>query len=471
VKPSLSTTSVQRIIQEKIDSEGALVIGQSDLHEPLLRAAVEGHLVHGVGLCPSSLYADMALTLCDYAYRVAKPDGDKPHVNVGHMETFKPLILDPKASNQLLQIEMKIDFISGRGVVNYQSLTPVGKLVNQAKCDVTYEDSELWTEEWERRKFLVQTRIDMLKAGGKSIHHIKRGLAYKLFAAMVEYDDKYRGMEEVVFHSEAREATSNVAFQATSKDGNYLMSPYLIDSVCNITGFIMNANDTIDHKQTYISGGWESLRFAKRLEEDKRYSSYLRMQVVPGKGKMVAGDVYIFEDDEIIGVVGGVKFQCVPRALLETLLAPKPNSAASRPTPTSQVRQPQKTPHTITSRARIAQSSANPVMEFEVTKKAKTATKLQTSVPSNLTTQALLIIASEVGCEISELADPIQLSDLGIDSLMSLSISGRFREELDLDFAAQFLTICPLSAISRNICKNLRRSPTPQPPLLCRHLK
>jgi hypothetical protein len=57
----------------------------------------------------------------------------------------------------------------------------------------------------------------MLKAGGKGIHHIKRGLAYKLFAAMVEYDDKYRGMEEVVFHSEAREATSNVAFQATSK--------------------------------------------------------------------------------------------------------------------------------------------------------------------------------------------------------------------------------------------------------------
>ena len=47
------------------------------------------------------------------------------------------------------------------------------------------------------------------------------------------------------------------------------------------------------------------------------------MQFVPGQGKMVAGDVYVFDGEEIVAVAGGVKFQCVPRTLLETLLAPK----------------------------------------------------------------------------------------------------------------------------------------------------
>lgn len=438
VEPSLSTTSVQKIIQEKIDADTAVVVAQSDLAEPLLRKVIEGHLVNGVGLCPSTLYADMALTLCDYAYRTARPQAGKPFVNVGNMETHKPLVLNLEGAtpSQLVQIEAKLDFTKGRGVINYRTVAPDGKLIDQAKCDVTYEDSAAWTSEWERRKFLVQTRVDMLKAGGKGIHQIQRGLVYKLFAALVQYDDKFRGMEEVIMHSEGLEATSKVVFQATKKDGNFFLNPYFIDSLCHITGFIMNANDAVDSKkQIYISHGWESLRFAKDIDQDKEYRSYVKMQHVPGGGKMVAGDVYVFDEaDEIVAVAGGVKFQCVPKPLLDTLLSAK-KATPSRPTPApaTQIKQ-QKTSQTTT-KARVSQpTSKAPLVELEVSKKNKTSTRIDTQMTGNLTSKALLIIANEVGCETSELADPIALSDLGIDSLMSLSISGRFREELELAF-------------------------------------
>jgi iterative type I PKS product template protein len=438
IKPSLSTTSIQKIIQEKIDADTAVVVAQSDLAEPLLRKVIEGHLVNGAGLCPSTLYADMALTLCDYAYRTARPQAGKPFINVSNMETHKPLVLslEGKSPSQLVQIEAKIDFTKGRGAINYRTVASDGKLIDQAKCDVTYEDSTAWTTEWERRKFLVQTRIDMLKAGGKGVHQIQRGLAYKLFSALVQYDDKFRGMEEVIMSSEGLEATSKVSFQATSKDGNFFLSPYFIDSVCHITGFIMNANDAVDSKkQVYISHGWESLRFAKNLEQDKQYRSYVKMQHVPVGGKMVAGDVYVFDEaDDIIAVAGGVKFQCVPRTLLDTLLSPKSKSLPScaAPAPTAQVKQQKITQTTTKTHVSQPMGKASNV-ELEVIKKAKT-TRIDTGMTSNLTAQALLIIANEVGCEISELVDPIQLSDLGIDSLMSLSILGRFREELELEF-------------------------------------
>jgi len=432
VKQGFSTTSVQRIVKEKFDFSTAFVLAESDLAEPLLRAAVEGHLVNGVGLCPSSLYADMALTICDYAWRGANPGTSARHMNVGNMETHKPLVLNCSipAETQILQIETNIDLVQGRGTVAFRSIVG-GILVDQAKCDVTFEDSASWTKEWERRKFLIQGRVDLLKAGGKDIHTIQRGLAYKLFSALVQYDDKYRGMEEVILSSAGLEAASKVKFQATAQDGHFVMNPYFIDSVCHISGFIMNANDAVDSKKhVYISHGWESMRFAKNLDADKRYASYVKMQPVLGAGQMVAGDVYVFENDEIIGVVGGLKFQCVPRALLDTLLAPKSKGvdARSAPVPQSAITQSVSTTKKI-------RTSVKKSVQHEID--ADSGYNSMSSKRGNgqsLTRKALAIMAEEVGCEISELVGPIGLADLGIDSLMSLSISGRFREELGIDF-------------------------------------
>lgn len=52
--------------------------------------------------------------------------------------------------------------------------------------------------------------------------------------------------------------------------------------------------------------------------------------------------------------------------------------------------------------------------------------------PSQFTT-ALRIIADESGLDIAELTDSTNFADVGIDSLLSLTISARFKEELDLD--------------------------------------
>ncbi|KAL3418618.1 Conidial yellow pigment biosynthesis polyketide synthase 2 [Phlyctema vagabunda] len=429
--PVFSTTAIQKIISETVTAHSALVIGESDLAHPLLRAAIEGHLVNGVGLCPSSIYADMALTICDYAYRAAKPDTPKIHMNVAQMETHKPLVLslDSRNSNQILQVEARVDLTHSRASVTYRSV--IGdSFVEQAQCLVSFEDASVWSNEWERRKFLIQGRIDSLRTQEGS-HRIGRGMAYKLFSSLVQYDNKYRGMEEVTLNSEGLEATARVVFQSSLQDGKFFMSPYLIDSACHISGFIMNANDAVDSKkQVYISHGWETMRFAKRLVHDKKYRSYVKMQVVPGGGKMVAGDVYVFEGEEIIGVVGGLKFQCIPKALLDTLLSPSKNSRpASKPIaqtiPASiMIDKPAKT-MVIEGNKTVPKAKALKVVTKEITSK---------SAADQVTARALSIIADEIGCEISELADSINFADMGVDSLMSLSISGRFREELEISF-------------------------------------
>jgi acyl transferase domain-containing protein len=53
-KPSkLSTTSVQRIVEESFDGMKGRVVIETDITEPVLNSAVTGHLVNGAGLCPS----------------------------------------------------------------------------------------------------------------------------------------------------------------------------------------------------------------------------------------------------------------------------------------------------------------------------------------------------------------------------------------------------------------------------------
>lgn len=50
-----------------------------------------------------------------------------------------------------------------------------------------------------------------------------------------------------------------------------------------------------------------------------------------------------------------------------------------------------------------------------------------------MTDKALDIIAAELGVPVNDLEDSIEFVDLGVDSLMSLSITGRIREELEIE--------------------------------------
>lgn len=60
--------------------------------------------------------------------------------------------------------------------------------------------------------------------------------------------------------------------------------------------------------------------FARPLSKEKTHESYVKMQ--PAGPKIMAGDVILLEGDEIIGVIGGLKFQAIPRSLLNIFLPP-----------------------------------------------------------------------------------------------------------------------------------------------------
>ena len=414
--PKLSTTTVHKVISEVVEEGKATVVVESDISQPELLAAISGHVVNGTALCPSSIYGDMAITVGEYIYKLLRPNTESVHANVCHMEVFKPFIANEGGKGQTIRLSATIlDIATGRANLVFASGT--GKTETQhAKCFVDYGSSTAWLAEWQRNAYLVKGRIDSLKKDASSgkAHRMLRGMAYKLFGAFVEYDSKYRGMEEVILDSPELEATAHIAFQTKESDGNFVMSPYWIDSLCHLAGFIVNANDAVDSsKQVYVSHGWESMRFAEPIKADKTYRSYVKMQPLPGN--MVAGDVYMFDGDRIVGMCGSLKFQCIPRTLLNTFLPPRGLAAQKAPAPV------------------MAKPAPKAIAAKPVKKAAPAHVQIPKKAGPSVTSQVLDIIASEVGISVDELADGIDFANMGVDSLMSLSISGRIREELEID--------------------------------------
>ncbi|RYO94073.1 hypothetical protein DL762_000821 [Monosporascus cannonballus] len=417
-KPKLSTTTVHKVTKEEVKDGIAFIDAETEMTEENMRKICTGHMVNGNALTPSSLYGDMALTICEYAYKLLRPESEDIGMNVGHMECPKTLQFDTKAKSQILRMHVKAN--AAENIAEITWTTGEGpQRTEHANCKVIYGDNEEWLGEFERVNYLIKSRIDALKAAEErgDASKIGRGLAYKLFGALVDYDRRYKGMESVILDSATCEATAKVVFQTSAEDGNFHTAPYWIDSVCHISGFILNGTDAVDSReQVYISHGWGSMRFAERLDPSKTYQTYIRMQSVKGS-KMMAGDSYIFDGNRLIGIAGDIRFQAIPRKVLNIVLPPQGAAAA---TPARATPPAKPTPAKAPVKERKQVTSAN--LGAVNTRLAKTS----------VVGQVMDIVAKETGVSHDELADNIAFTDLGVDSLMGLTISGRLREELEL---------------------------------------
>ncbi|KAK8056490.1 Beta-ketoacyl synthase [Apiospora rasikravindrae] len=420
-KPALSTTTVQKITKEEVKGDVAILECESEMTREDLRKVCSGHLVNGTALTPSSLYGDMAITACEYAYKLLRPEAENIGCNVSHMEVPKTLIFDTKAKSQILRMSVKADAAKGYADLTWTTGEGAQK-AEHANCKVYFGNNDEWLGEFDRVSYLIKSRVEALKASEQrgDASKIGRGLAYKLFAALVDYDQRYRGMESVILDSATCEATAKVVFQTSPEDGTFHTAPYWIDSVCHISGFILNGSDAIDSReQVYISHGWGSMRFAERLSATKTYQTYIRMQNIKGT-KMMSGDAYIFDGGKLIGIAGDVRFQAIPRKVLNIVLPPQGVAAAGA------------------APARAAPAAAKPAAKAPTKEKKQVTSSNLPAVNKKLSktsvvAQVMEIVAKETGVSHDELADNIAFSDLGVDSLMGLTISGRLREELELN--------------------------------------
>lgn len=246
-------------------------------------------------------------------------------------------------------------------------------------------------------------------------------------------------MKSVVMHE--LEAFADVQL-TTKESGVWTVPPYFIDSVAHLAGFIMNCSDAIDTQNNYcVTPGWNSMRFARPLVPGAKYRSYVKMIPAAEDPTVYFGDVYIMQDNVIIGMVGGIQFRRYPRILLSRFFSPPDKMAAAEGKPKAALPAPAPVPAAPKVAKVEAPQPANPPAAAPAPQKVEpTPAPAEAPKPAaesappadSITAKALALIAAEAALDVADLEDDAEFSSLGVDSLMSLVISEKFRTELDV---------------------------------------
>lgn len=473
VEPAVSNTKkyeslsslVQNIIEVDVKGDMGKVVMQSDMMQKDFLAAAHGHQMNNCGVVTSSIHADIAFTLGEYLYRKFYPKTKRVDMNVTNLHVTSALIAKKHSMDtpQNIQVTASTNNIkSGVLDLTWQNVGEDGSCSEPfATANLEYGNAEEWLSSWSFVSHLVQHRIEALEqlaAEGKA-NRLSRNMAYTLFAKnLVDYADKYRGMQSVVMND--LEAFADVKLTDKVDSGTYTVPPYFIDSVAHLAGFIMNCSDSIDTTNNYcVTSGWKSMRFAEPLTPGARYRSYVKMIPTKEDPSVYLGDVYILnaEGNAIVGMVGGIHFRRFPRILLNRFFAaPQPTKgttgqqakaapveskpAVSKSAPRSVEAPPVVQEISVDTKEEDTQSSESDLDDHDtpsVSSENTSATSVDVPVaaaPASDSTfgKALVLIANETGIDSSELTDDAEFANLGIDSLMSLVLSEKFQKELNV---------------------------------------
>ncbi|KAK4069543.1 uncharacterized protein Triagg1_6967 [Trichoderma aggressivum f. europaeum] len=477
--PSFFTSSAQQVIHQEFTESVGRVTFLSNLAHPDLVGAANGHKINGRSVVTGSIWADLTLTVGEYLYKRMVPDADRLYMDVRNMEVVEAQVLyDQKSSESapphFIQAEGVLDMSHRQTQISLYTANPDGTHKSDkafATATVVYEDAQTWQSEWQIASHLVVSRANSLWTAAADedlstdikVSKLSQSAVYQLFANVVDYDERYRGMQRVALAEDTQEATADITLDM-DHHGTWHTPPHWIDSTFQLAGFVMNAFGVQGTGQTagssrdffYITPGWSHFRLAEKLEPGPNvtYRNYVRMFPVEGEPGAFAGDIYLLRGEKVAGVCAGLKFKRVPRALMPIMFpsrqAGKNRNQGPIPTHNSKITAPSgpekvKPPVTTSSHPR----RQDPVVTTQLPEPiAPTPPPTQQKPKHSGGEQSphvkacLELIADETGLELEDLAGEAAFAELGVDSLMSLALSGKLRAELGIEVQASIFIEC-----------------------------
>lgn len=308
--------------------------------------------------------------------------------------------------------------------------------------------------------------------------------------------------------------------------GAFHTHPGVVDALTQPAGFALNGADTTDlDREVYINHGWGSFYIFEPLELTKAYTVYVHM--TEGEAHIWYGDIVVLDMSEeegaarVVALFERYSVQRMPRRVLSILLraegggayknaraqsgqsrqsqfdhrhdaSPKPAGQASPSTsptlvtPVQEFERPLRPSHKspVTSpglprrdhqhlhiKVDIAASHSAPptpltAKALSLNNEIISSLHVEHDAGDEIVEQSLRIISEESGYELADIDDDnLALADLGVDSLLSLAITSRLREELGdslshLDLNTLFIAYPTVASLKAALVGE-RRTPDP----------
>ncbi|PHH83219.1 hypothetical protein CDD82_2991 [Ophiocordyceps australis] len=393
------STTIHRVVAEEFLQDSGRLVLHSDMASSALNAVAQGHRVNGVPLATPSVYADIALTAGEYLS--TKADFwtvDECQMSLVNMAVEKALVPQQMQAGlcQWLQTEIEMQRDEPKLAFVFSSLDTDGKpSIIHARCSLVYHKKP--EQKWiEGQRLMAQENIASLNHGLKTgkCYRFTSKMIYGTIASLADFDKGYRGLQTIVLDNQAMAAGSLVDFSKLSANDNakFHVHPGYLDSLLQSAGFVMNARDSTDLEfECFINHGWGSLTMLQRLDPRTQYQSFVQMAEDKDKPGIFKGTITVIDDAHTVAIIKDIQLQRVPTRLL----------------------------HSVLGSAKVQGQKSTPVNGLD-------------TVEMN-PSKVVHIVAKESGIPVQDLSDDSEFATIGIDSLLSLLITSRLRDELGFD--------------------------------------
>lgn len=466
------TTTVHKMIKEEIRENGATLIYETDLSRGDTSRVAGGHIVSNVPFTTPSVFADMALILGNYLSEslLTAEKRDNLILDVGGMVADKVLIPHGQGA-QPVRAELDVSWVTGSPYTpatakcRFYSVSNTGQETSgHGWCTLDFVSRP---EPEDIRKMMQEAKPKMQRlhesADNGEIVRYNKASGYRLMATVARFAADYKLLDDMILDDVGLEATCCINLATVAPGGSHAAHPAYIDAITQIGGFCVNAQESLDlSTQVFITHGWKSLQIYREMRPDGVYQLYTCM--TRNGDEFYIGDTLVFDGPEVIARMKSVSFRKVSKsthkAVMSTIVSRRQKAGGFNANPAEKpVNRAVPPPKAVAGNqesSMSARSKAEP--QPRVTLSSPPATQLDaipTATPeaslhisslerradasnNGKVEEALKIVAEESGISLPELIDDTSFADIGVDSLLSMVIVSRFREELSLALDPDF---------------------------------
>ncbi|KAK7938118.1 polyketide synthase [Apiospora aurea] len=447
------TSSIHRLYSENYDGPTAQVLAESDMTAPALKDVIEGHAMNGYGVASSFLHADMAFTMARRIQeRGFSAELSGLGINVANFEYHDPVVKHAQPTHPhpiLVNAEADLD----QNAVQIKWFNPANE---KWYCHATahYEDPATWLSDWSRTTRLVTSRIDALNAMSAkgTANKLTTELAYALFGKLVDYGAMYRTMQSVVLHED--EAVAEVVFPHDAQGdwtapsdgeptyGSNNLTSYVGDVYILQDGEIVGVDEAVLFRQ------WLRVMLNRFFRPLGAGAAAAAPAPAPAATAPAKKNKKSKSKPNPLPPASSLQ----EKAMATALLAAK---TTARPTPTSAITPPRSGPMSKTGSPKtVPQLDYSLLTPGDTTPlNGQTGGGIKTPATESTSggeedeegtedagaaSRAIEILAEELAIDRGLLTDECEIGDVGLDSLMSLVISQKFREELGIEIRDAF---------------------------------
>jgi iterative type I PKS product template protein len=403
----------------------------STISQPLLMQIIEGHKLSGIAICPAGVFIDMALTAAQYLLDGGDSTRQYPPLSVCDLQ-MNHAVVPASGSQKAIHIDITRRKTPGAEFLVLFSEYSKSSTSVVAKCVVRLRDQSLFDVKSKKLSSSIQPKIATLTAASEAnlADRISGKVFYKLFSNLMDYSDMYKGVLGVIVSDDFREVIADVRLPPHDETGSgqkFALSPYWSDILGQSVGFLLNGNPDQSDDFVYIAQHIKYMDFdARDFAPDVRYRIYACID--HSEGSEYRGHAYIFHNGIVVGIAEDILFRKMPRKHLHHILGKTNTPETENGSQIKSSKTSMKSNDSSAGLAALGKSSAPHKSDVHAVSLADTF---------------LQILLEETGLLESELVPSAFFSEIGVDSMVSISILAGLKATTGIELGASFLVENP----------------------------